>query len=428
MTYRKQILCLSIILQIFLTVCSDRVETPSMGENSTQIYRSKSANGIEATITFCERISKQTSDPVNERTIFTIKDKVKVYAVVNLINRKYHEDKDLMFHIDWLDSTGNSFFKKRIDLTASDSSSSLISLINISPDKRQAGNYSLRVYLFRELIAEKKFELINPVKDTISVITRDIAGSLKARITFCHGISKKTGKLIDAGNKFIIKDKAKVLAIINLENADTSNQNLTFYAEWIGPDDISFYRKKIEVTPKSTSFTISSAISTSHKKRQPGKYLLNVYIFEKLIAEEKFELIKTEKKENILKTKLITENILANIFFCEKVSKKTGEPIYPDTVFTMNDKKNVKAVIYIEKQDTNINQPMNFLIDWHGPDGNSFYKKKIELLPHDSTSAITSSISISPEKRKPGYYLLRVYLSKKLIGEKKFLLKENSPL
>jgi len=331
-----------------------------------------------------------------------------------------------MFHIDWLDSSGNSLFKKRIDLTTNDSSTTLTSSINISPDKRQPGNYSLRVYLYRELIAEKKFKLINQKSVSNEVITRDLTESIKARITFCQGISQKTQKLIGAGNKFTIKDKAKVLAIIKLENKDTSGQNLTFYADWIGPNDNSFYKKRIKVTPKSSSFTISSSISIPPEKRQPGKYLLRVYLLDKIISEENFELIKAEKKENVSSTKTKAENISARITFCQKVDKKTGEPINPDTVFTIKDIDNIKAFINIAKQDTSGTKPMSFLVNWIGPNDSSFYKKKIELLSDDSISTISSSISISPKKRQPGKYLLRVYFIKELIAEKNFTLQEQA--
>jgi hypothetical protein len=418
------ILFLAVLTQIFLNVCSDRVETPIEGGSSTLVYPSKSVNGIEATITFYERISKQTGDPIKEGYFFTIKENAKVYAVVNLTNRKFHENKDLMFHIDWLDSSGNSLFKKRIDLTTDDSSSTVTSLINISADKREPGNYSMRVYLFRELIAEKKFELINQMRYTNKVVIKDLAESIKARISFCQGISKKTGKLISTGNKFTIKDKAKVLAIINLENKDTSDQELTFYADWIGPNNSSFYKKKIDVSSNSNSF--SSSISISPEKRQPGKYLLRFYLFDKLITEGKFELIRVEKKEKTISTKLKAENIAARILLCQNVSKKTGKPIKPDSIFTMSDKKNVKAFIYIEKIDTSNKQQLSFVIDWVGPDGNSFYKKKIELLPDDSTTTISSSISVSPQKRQPGNYLVRVYLFKELISEKNFILQEEA--
>ena len=420
---KKLILFLIILLQFFLTVCSDRVETPSEGENSTTIYHSKSVNGIEASITFCEKIKSQTGEPVSEDTVFNLNEDSKVYSIVNLKNRELNTDKDLMFHIDWLDSTGNSFFKKRIDLNNDDSSSSLLSLINISPDKRQAGKYSLRVYLFRELIAEKNFELVNAAIEPSAIVKNELIENVKANITLCKGISKKTRKLLGVGNKFEIKDKAKVLAVIKIENNDSSDQQLTFYIDWVSPDGSSLYRK--EINTKSNEASFSSSISASPNKRQPGKYNLRIYLFEKLISEKSFELVKTEKKEKpISKTK--SENLSARIIFCEKISKKTGLPINPDSVFTLKDKRKLRAVIYIEKTDTSGKVQKNFLIDWIDPDNNSFYNKKVRLSPGDSTLKIISSISISPQKRLPGNYLLKVYYSKELIGEKKFLLKEQT--
>ena len=87
MYLRKLILLSSFFLQIFLTSCSDRIDTPSEGKNYTKIYHSKSSNGIEASITFCERISKQTGAPVKPGSIFTTKANSKVYSLIELTNR-----------------------------------------------------------------------------------------------------------------------------------------------------------------------------------------------------------------------------------------------------------------------------------------------------------------------------------------------------
>jgi hypothetical protein len=47
---------------------------------------------------------------------------------------------------------------------------------------------------------------------------------------------------------------------------------------------------------------------------------------------------------------------------------------------------------------------------------------------HDSISAITGSISITPDKREAGEYFLRVYLFDDVIGEKEFVLKSSNDL
>ena len=314
MTFRKLIILLPITALTFLTVCSDRIETPSEGKNSTITFRSKSANGIEASIIFCKGISKKTGRPIKADTIFTLNEKAKVYVAVKLFNRELNKDKDLMFHIDWLDSTGNSFYKKRIDLTPSDSSAILSSSISISPGKRNAGKYILRVYLFRELIAEKYFYLDKSVKKSksnkkqetskkkiksekkvenkISVKTKLTDETLNANIILCRKISKKTGKPIGAGNKFTIKEKAKVKSIVTFEKPGIKpNEQMKFYFNWIGPDGKIFYKKRIVYTSSNPTFTLSNSISITPEKRKPGNYTMQVVFKKKIISEQKFELV-----------------------------------------------------------------------------------------------------------------------------------------
>ena len=279
------------LTQIFLTNCSDRVETPIRGKDSTIVYLSKSVSGIGAKIIFCEKLSKRTGNLIGEGTVFPIKENEKVYTVIYLNNRELHKENELMFHIDWIDPSCNSFFKKRIDLSPNDSSSVFTSYINTSTDKRESGNYLLRVYLFRELIAEKKFELVSNKIGSKLAILKD---SIRARITFGRKLSKKTGKIVGEDITFTIKKKANVYTLVKLENQDViNNQKMIFYLDWIGPDNSSFYKKKIEFSRGDTSSTLSSSISISPKKRQPGFYFLRVYLFKHLLGEKKFELTST---------------------------------------------------------------------------------------------------------------------------------------
>ena len=412
-----------VILILFYSGCSTRNQPPVISADSTIVYLPKNPDDISADITFCSRISKKTGEPVGEGTIFSIKGNAKVFALINLKNLENYPDKDLMFHIDWTDPEGNSFYKKRIDLLTNDSSSAITSSISISPDKRQAGNYTLRFYLFRELIAEKKFLLTNEQVDNDLSDNKIIAENISARITFYRKINSKTGKLIDAGKIFTIQDKGSVFASINLTNRDSSiNQPLTFVADWVGPDDSSFYRKKINVTPNSSSFTISSSISISPKKRLPGNYKLKIYLEDNLIAEDSFKLVNQDKVEKNILPKLNKESVSAKIIFCKKISKKTGEPVNIDSVFVIKDEAKVFAFVTLDRRDTTINNNLKMIIDWVGPNDSSVYKKKMDINLLDRITTLTSSISITSEKRKPGIYFLRIYLSKVLIAESKFEL------
>jgi hypothetical protein len=308
------LILLSIALaQVVFYNCSDRLETPTIEKDSTIVYPSKTINGIEANITFCEKISKKTGEPVKAGTVFLIKEKAKLFAVINLKNREMHISKNLMFHIDWIDSSGNSFYKKRIDFSPDDSSSSITSSISISPQKRKAGKYYARVYLFRELIAEKKFLLVESINDSATVKKKNKSEiknktvkkvtvkktkkpeveteTVKASIILCRKVSKKTGKPIGIDTTFTIKDSANVKAVVSIEKQDIkTNEQLKFYFDWIGPDGKSFYKKQVVYTTSNPFFSISNSISILPEKRKPGIYTLRVSFRKKIIAEQKFEL------------------------------------------------------------------------------------------------------------------------------------------
>ncbi len=117
---------------------------------------------------------------------------------------------------------------------------SLKSSISISPEKREPGIMLFRLFLFRELIAEKKFQL----SDFVPISEKEF--NISANITLFRKVGKKTGKKIGEGTVFTIKKKAKVRAIVDLGNLDEYLEDeLKFRLEWIGPNSKSFYTKKI---------------------------------------------------------------------------------------------------------------------------------------------------------------------------------------
>ncbi|MCW8806074.1 MAG: hypothetical protein OQK56_06390 [Ignavibacteriaceae bacterium] len=296
----------------FTSGCSSRENSPIVLDDLTIVYPSKSQNGIYAKITFSNKISKKTGKPLKTGTVFKLRKKAKVHATIELMDYKSQSQKEIMLHIDWLDSTGNSLYKKSIDISPTDSSSSVSSSISISPAKRKVGKYSVRVYLFRELIAEKKFRLVKSIAESETVkkkksskkkieVQKSIKPKVKteivkANILLCRKVSKKSGKPIGEGTTFTIREKAKVKAIVNFEKQDIkTNEQLNFYFKWIGPDGKSFYKKRVVYTTSNPSFTISSSISITSKKRQPGTYILQIFFHRKIIAEQKFELLAPTK-------------------------------------------------------------------------------------------------------------------------------------
>jgi hypothetical protein len=423
MTRRVKILFPIFLVQFLFHNCSDRSETPRIYNDSTIVYPSKSEYGIDATITFCEKISKKTGKLLKAGTVFSIKENEKVTAVIKLINRDYHRDQELMFHVDWLDSNYNSLFKKRINLYKNDSTAMLTSALGISPDKRLPGKYSLRFYLFRELIAEKQFKLVKQAIDSSGLKQEEAIDNLSAEITLCRGISKETGEPIGAGNSFTMKKKSKIVAIIKLKEINSTERPPVLLAEWMDPDGKIFFKKKIEISPGSSFYT--SSVSTSPDKRKPGSHSLKIYYSGKLIAGKKFELLKDIKKNTTREKK--SADVSAEIILCKKTDRITGEPVGIDSVFKIKDKSNLTALVKLVKNNSGGSDLMKFFIDWIGPDDSSFYRKKIVLAGEDTSSVISSSISVSGIKRKPGNYLVRLYLSKKLLAEKKFILINEEP-
>jgi hypothetical protein len=253
--------------------------------DSTTIFPSKNSEGITAQITFCRKINKLSGKPIESESVFAIRENETVYSLIDISSPNRDDDRPLMFHLQWIDPEGNSIFLKRIDLYPEDSSSTFKSSISASPDKRQPGDYRLRFYLFRELIAEKDFKLL-PGSEVPT-----LAEKLDINLSFSRKTDKKTGERIGIDTVFKIKDKARVQGFAdvgNLENIPAEGAELRF--DWIEPSGKSFYQKSLELIPGNPGSTAASSISISPDKRQPGDYLLRLYLNDEIAGEKKFYL------------------------------------------------------------------------------------------------------------------------------------------
>ena len=261
--------------------CSERVSDPVILPDSTFFYPSITAEGISAKITFSSRLSQKTGRQSAISDVFTLKEEEYVYALIDLENRMNNLPGEMMFHIDWTDPGNRSVFLKRIDLLPGDSLSALSSSLSISPEKRQPGEYLLRVYLFRELIAEKRFILCN--EQEMKKVT--------AGIIFYKSLDDETGMLKGVDTVFSIRKKGILRARIELANLDVyKDAELPLRLEWTGPDGKDFYSKKIDLLKADSISVINSSISITPDKREPGEYFLRVYLFDDIIGEKEFVL------------------------------------------------------------------------------------------------------------------------------------------
>jgi hypothetical protein len=272
---------LVIIQGLIISGCSERASEPVILPDSTIIFPSIKEDGISVKITFSRNYGQKSGRQSAITKIFPLKQDENIYAVIDLENRQLNMNYDLMFHIDWIGPDGRSFYLKRTDLLQGDSISALVSSISVEPDKRPPGDYMVRIYLFRELIAEKRFGLKN--ESELKKISADII--------FYKSLDKETAEMKGIDTVFEIKKKGILRAQISLADLQIyKDDELPFRLEWIGPDGESFYSKKVEVSPADTLSSITGSISITPDKRGPGEYFLRVYLFDEIVGEKKFEL------------------------------------------------------------------------------------------------------------------------------------------
>ena len=261
--------------------CAERESLPVVMPDSTIVYPAKDSNDISVKITFSRFFGQKTGRQWGITSVFPIRQDENVYAIVELENRLKNLDRDLMFHLDWLRPDGQSVYMKEIILPAGDSTMALESSVSSSPGSRQPGKYSLRVYLFRELIAEKFFEFRN--EEMIEKVTADIV--------FFKNIDKETGMMNGVDTAFEIKKKGILRAKTGLIGLGIyKDDELPFRMEWIGPDGESFYSKKVEINPAEPSASFTGSISITPDKREPGEYILRIFLFDEMVGEKRFLL------------------------------------------------------------------------------------------------------------------------------------------
>jgi len=403
-----------ILIVLFLVAgnsCRNRVEKPVLTNDSTIVYQSKESEDINVKISFCRKVNRKSGELEGAGTEFTVMEKGRVQAVVDIENRFKTAHDELMFHIDWVDLNGKSIYLKRLVLPIGDSTVRLKSAITTSPETREPGEYKLKIYYFRELIAEKSFELL-PTLQASEIQDMEFTNE----ITLFRKLDKKTKKRKGIDSLFFLGEKSIVRAGYDLPYLSSlGSRELLFNFKWIGPDDSLFYKKTVDLVANNAKDAISSSISITPDKRDTGNYVSQLYLFDQFIAEKKFRVI--------LKPELPPIELKANIILYRKLDKKTGKRVDEGTVFTIKKKRKVRAFLNIANRKKYLDKELELQLKWVDSNGKSFYSKKYTIAADDPTSVIKSSISISPDKRKAGKYGLRIYHLDELISEKKFELR-----
>ena len=142
--------------------CATRVETPVATADSTIVYPARKAGDVDVAITLCRAISKKTGKPLGARRSFELAEKKRVRALVDIENVYGRGTRPLLFHLVWIGPDDKRFYDKVLEYAPNDSVTTLATAISRAPNRREPGHHTFQVYLFRELIAEKHFELISP--------------------------------------------------------------------------------------------------------------------------------------------------------------------------------------------------------------------------------------------------------------------------
>lgn len=247
--------------------------------------------------------------------------------------------------------------------------------------------------------------IVYPPKDT---------NDISAKITFSRNYGQKSGRQWAVTTTFPLMTGENIYAVVDLKNRfNNFDHSQMLHLDWIGPDGKSFYLKRIDLLPGDSTTALESSISVEADKRPAGDYMLQVYLFRELIAEKHFYLLPEEE----------LKKISADIVFFKNIDKETGIMNGIDTVFEVKEKGILRAQVKLSGINIYQDEELPFRLEWTGKDGESFYTKKAEIKPSDTTSILNASISITPDKREPGECFLKVYLFDEMIGEKRFVLK-----
>lgn len=405
----KTISKISILVSFLLLInaaCTNRESKAVSGSDSSLVYPAKNKGDIEANLSFCRKIDRETGELIGEGSVFTIMDKVWIQAIANIENRFSSGHDNLMFHFDWIDGDGKTVYIKRVDLSPNDSTSIINSAISLSPETRDPGEYTLKLYYFRELIAEKKIKIL-PEFNVDTYNTK----ALFSNLTLCKSLDRKTGNFIGIDSVFTIMDYGTIQAVFDLENRNEfGERELLFSFDWYYNDTVPYYRKRIEIPVGDSDLRLNSSISIAPDKREVGEYTLKLSLFNKPIAERNFELLPEPE----------LPDVKASIKFYRKQSKKTGKLIGEGSVFKIGKRQKVRALVNLNiPKDCNY-KDLEFTVKWINSSGKSFYKKNLKLT--NKSSSLKSAISITPGKRQPGKYSMQVYLYGKLIQVKNYTI------
>jgi hypothetical protein len=114
--------------------------------------------------------------------------------------------------------------------------------------------------------------------------------SLASTITFCSKVGKSSGKLYGVADSFVLEKGQRVRGIVDIKGARPGRE-LVFHLLWLTPEGKDAFMKREAVVPEETTARLETSLALDPDRRDPGTYLLKVYLFRKLLVAEPVELL-----------------------------------------------------------------------------------------------------------------------------------------
>ena len=244
----------------------------------------KTSKNIQEKIDLYTKANRKTKKQLEKDIVIHLMKDKWIKASVKLTNIPQNISETLLYQINWIDNKGEIFYKKKFAVKSTTSKQKTIDCsIEVAPNKKEIGHYRVQLLLFGNIIADKAFWLKK--EHAISKIETTITLYKKSRNKTKVGI----------GKDFIMTDKNKVKVAVEINNCFVfgKKEPLHFKLVWIDTNNKPFYTKRLTFTPKTKSKTLRSSISIApSKKRKPGKYKIQLYLFNQLVSESDFFLHK----------------------------------------------------------------------------------------------------------------------------------------
>jgi hypothetical protein len=114
---------------------------------------------------------------------------------------------------------------------------------------------------------------------------------------------------------------------------------------------------------------------------------------------------------------LTSDNDSAIITLCRSYNSETWHTTGAANAFPLYAEDDVRAIFNIKNLiANNFDHPQIFDIEWLDYENDLLFRKHVELLPGDSTRWLESSISTSPQTRRPGTYQIRLYHFREMVA------------